>query len=116
MTPLPDYPFTQSPSRGFESSSRDSRPHLPDDPITRLPNSLPSHRLRLSGIADIAEKLEGGERLDADDGRRLFESPDLLAVGWLANREREKRHGDRTFFNHNIRLEATNVCVAGCLF
>ena len=24
-------------------------------------------------------------------------------VGWLANRERERRHGDRTYFNHNIR-------------
>ena len=48
--------------------------------------------------------------------RRLFEAPDLLAVGWLANREREKRHGARTFYNYNIRLEATNVCLASCLF
>ena len=42
--------------------------------------------------------------------------PDLLALGWLANREREKRHGARTYYNYNIRLEATNVCVASCLF
>ena len=46
---------------------------------------------------------------------RLFEAPDLLAVGWLANREREKRHGARTYYNYNIRIEATNVCVATCL-
>src|SRR6185503_1097631 len=50
------------------------------------------------------------------DGVHLFECPDLLTVGWLANREREKRHGPRTFFNYNIRIEATNVCVASCLF
>jgi aminodeoxyfutalosine synthase len=37
-------------------------------------------------------------------------------VGWLANREREKRHAGRTFYNVNLRLEATNVCVASCLF
>ena len=43
-------------------------------------------------------------------------APDLLAVGWLANRERERRHGSRGYFNYNIRLEATNVCVASCLF
>src|SRR4026207_2442429 len=55
-------------------------------------------------------------RLDFEDGVRLFEAPALPAVGWLANREREKRHGARTFFNYNIRLEATNVCVASCLF
>jgi aminodeoxyfutalosine synthase len=47
---------------------------------------------------------------------KLFEAPDLLAVGWLANRERERRHGARAYFNYNIRLEATNVCVASCLF
>ncbi len=73
-------------------------------------------RIASVGLRDVADKLDGGIRLDLDDGIRLFDAPDLLAVGWLANREREKRHGDRTFFNHNIRLEATNVCVASCLF
>jgi aminodeoxyfutalosine synthase len=73
-------------------------------------------RLARSGLLDIAEKLTRSERLSASDGVRLFESPDVLAVGALANREREKRHGDRTYYNHNIRLEATNVCVASCLF
>ena len=73
-------------------------------------------RIASAGLRDVADKLDGGIRLDLEDGVRLFASPDLLAVGWLANREREKRHGGRTFFNHNIRLEATNVCVASCLF
>src|SRR5437762_3451417 len=73
-------------------------------------------RLHSAGLADIHDKLAGGVRLDLEDGVRLFDSPDLLAVGWLANREREKRHGARTFYNFNIRLEATNVCVASCLF
>ena len=65
---------------------------------------------------DVADRLDAGERLSFDDGIRLFEAPDLLAVGWLANRERERRHAGDTFFNHNIRIEATNVCVASCLF
>ena len=73
-------------------------------------------RLAAGGLRDVAAKLDDGIRLDLVDGVRLFECPDLLAVGWLANREREKRHGAHTFFNHNIRLEATNVCVASCLF
>jgi aminodeoxyfutalosine synthase len=73
-------------------------------------------RLARAGLADIADRLERGERLEIADGVRLFECPDLLAVGWLANRERERRHGARTFYNHNIKLEATNVCVASCLF
>ncbi len=73
-------------------------------------------RISQAGLTDIADRLERGLRLDLADGVRLFECPDLLAVGWLANREREKRHGARTFYNYNIRLEATNVCVASCLF
>src|SRR4249919_1138638 len=73
-------------------------------------------RLLAAGLSDIADKLDSGVRLDLADGVALFDSPDLLALGWLANREREKRHGAKTFYNYNIRVEATNVCAASCLF
>ncbi len=73
-------------------------------------------RLQRLGLGAIDEKLSTGVRLSIEDGIRLFECPDLLALGWMANREREKRHGARTYYNFNIRLEATNVCVASCLF
>src|SRR5688572_4320615 len=73
-------------------------------------------RLAGAGLLEVQQKLETGERLSFEDGVRLFECDDLLAVGWLANREREKRHAGRTYFNYNLRLEATNVCVASCLF
>ena len=73
-------------------------------------------RIASAGIADIAAKVERRDRLTLEDGVRLFECPDLLAVGHLANRERERRHGKLTYYNFNIRLEATNVCVASCLF
>ena len=83
---------------------------------TPLGSTSIAARLREGGLMEVAEKLDAGIRLDPDDGLRLFASPDLLAVGWLANREREKRYAGQTFFNHNIRIEATNVCVASCLF
>jgi aminodeoxyfutalosine synthase len=73
-------------------------------------------RLAALGLGGLADKLDAGERLTFDEGVRLFECPDVLALGWLANRERERRHGRRTYYNFNIRLEATNVCVASCLF
>ena len=72
--------------------------------------------LAAANLLDIADKLDAAVRLTLEDGVRLFESSDLLAVGWLANRERERRHGGRAFYNCNIRLEATNVCAASCLF
>ena len=73
-------------------------------------------RLHAAGLDEIAAKLDAGERLAFDDGVQLSRCEDLLALGWLANRAREKRHGDRTYYNFNLRLEATNVCVASCLF
>jgi len=70
----------------------------------------------VSALAAIGRKFDAGERLSFDDGVALFRHPDLHAVGALANRDRERRHAGRTYFNCNLRLEATNVCVASCLF
>jgi aminodeoxyfutalosine synthase len=75
-----------------------------------------NRRLSSLGLSDVAAKLDAGERLSFDDGVRIAACPDLHALGFLANREREKRHGDRTYYNFNLRLEPTNVCVASCLF
>jgi aminodeoxyfutalosine synthase len=72
--------------------------------------------LRSLRLSDIADKVEARERLSLEDGVALFTCPNLHAVGWLANRERERRHGTRTYYNVNLRLEATNVCAATCLF
>ena len=68
-------------------------------------------------LADIAEKVDARRAADVR-GRRaaVRRRPICWRVGWLANRERERRHGARTYFNHNLRLEATNVCEASCLF
>jgi aminodeoxyfutalosine synthase len=77
---------------------------------------VPSAHLDALGLADIGARLDAGERLSLEDGVRLFRCPDLHALGALANREREKRHGSLTYYNYNLRLEATNVCVASCLF
>lgn len=67
-----------------------------------------------SRLRPIAAKVLGGERLNNDDGIALYRSPDLLAVGWLANHVREKRHGNITYYNVNRHINPTNVCVAHC--
>jgi aminodeoxyfutalosine synthase len=62
----------------------------------------------------IREKVEAGQRLSYDDGIALYRSPDLLAVGWMANLVRERLHGNRTYYNVNRHLNPTDVCVASC--
>ena len=65
-------------------------------------------------LKPIAEKVLAGARLSMDDGIALYRSPDLLAVGWLANHVREERHGNVTYYNVNRHINPTNVCVAHC--
>ncbi len=67
-----------------------------------------------ANLKPIADRVLAGERLPFDDGVTLYKTPDLLAVGWLANHVREKRHGDITYYNINRHINPTNVCVAHC--
>src|SRR6202046_5149695 len=66
------------------------------------------------GLEPIAGKVQRGERLSFDDGLALYRSGDILAVGWLANHVRERKHGDVAYFNVNRHINPTNVCVASC--
>ncbi len=65
-------------------------------------------------LRPIGDKVLAGERLSFDDGVALYRSTDLLAVGWLANYVREKKHGNVCYYNINRHLNPTNVCVASC--
>lgn len=65
---------------------------------------------------EIQAKVGAGAPLDFDDGVALFRHPNLLEVGQLANQVRERLHGQRTYFNRNLHINATNVCVASCRF
>jgi len=67
-----------------------------------------------SRLEPIAARVQAGERLNFKDGIALYRSPDILAVGWLANYVREKLHGDIAYFNVNRHINPTNVCVAAC--
>ncbi len=67
-------------------------------------------------LPDIGKKIENNGRLDFEDGVRLFKSPDILALGELASRAREKLHGKKTYYSRNLHVNYTNVCSARCSF
>jgi aminodeoxyfutalosine synthase len=71
-------------------------------------------RITDARLEPVAKKVLAGERLNPEDGLALFQSNDLLAVGWLANYVREKKHGNITYFNVNRHINPTNVCIAHC--
>lgn len=84
--------------------------------MTESPTGRPRHEFQTDDakLWPIAEKVVACERLTAADGIALYRSPDILAVGWLANLVRERMHGDITYFNVNRHINPTNVCVASC--
>ena len=67
-------------------------------------------------LKKIAEKVKSEERITSSEGTLLFEKGSLSFLGALANFIREKKHGDKTYFNRNFHLEPTNVCLYTCTF
>jgi aminodeoxyfutalosine synthase len=62
-------------------------------------------------IRPVAEKVLAGERLSAADAVALFESPDLLGVGTMADAVNRAKHGDLVTFAANQHINPTNICV-----
>jgi aminodeoxyfutalosine synthase len=89
-------------------------------PVADLSQRDPARDLRRvrapKDLVDIAEKVVGAQRLSFDDGVRLYEHKDLLAVGRMADLVRERLHGDRVYYNINRHIEPTNVCATACAF
>lgn len=72
---------------------------------------------RLSpGLKSIAEQVYNNQRITFDEGVLLYEKAELSYLGALANYIREKRHGNKTYFNRNFHIEPTNLCVYDCKF
>jgi aminodeoxyfutalosine synthase len=75
---------------------------------------MPQVMIEDSRLLPVRRKVEAGERLSFDDGVALYRTPDILALGYLANLVREQLHGDITYFNVNRHINPTDVCVASC--
>ncbi|WP_447642321.1 MULTISPECIES: aminofutalosine synthase MqnE [Chitinophagaceae] len=67
-------------------------------------------------LKNIGKKVLAGTRISDEEGIVLFEKGSLNFVGALANFVREKKNGDKTYFNRNFHIEPTNVCVFTCAF
>jgi aminodeoxyfutalosine synthase len=67
-------------------------------------------------LAPIIRKVQASERLTIEDGLALYATPDIHAVGALANRVRERLHGRKAYYNINRHINYSNYCVLRCKF
>ena len=69
-----------------------------------------------SSLLPIVSKLSLGERLSIDDGHILYSHPNLNEIGQLANLVKLARYDTKVFFNSNVHINQTNICVLACKF
>jgi aminodeoxyfutalosine synthase len=62
-------------------------------------------------LRPIADKVAAGTRLSDADALTLFQTPDLLGVGALADTVNRAKHGDVVTFAANQHINPTNVCI-----
>jgi aminodeoxyfutalosine synthase len=67
-------------------------------------------------LGPIWDKVQRSERLSRQDGELLFETPDLLGVGQMADAVKARREGERVYFVINRHITPTNLCVLSCRF
>jgi len=65
---------------------------------------------------EIANKILEDKRITTDEGIFLFEKADLSFLSLMANYVKEKYNGKKVFFNKNIHIEPTNICIYNCKF
>ncbi len=74
------------------------------------------NKLKKYKIEDIFEKILNNIRITNEEAIKLYNIPDPLILGYLANLKREKLHGKKTTYVLNQHINYTNVCVNQCKF
>ena len=67
-------------------------------------------------VNDIVASLRRGERLSADDALVLWREAPLWLLGELATECKVKKSGRRVYYNRNVHLEPSNICLFNCEF
>lgn len=76
----------------------------------------PALQVKDPALLPIMEKIARKERLTLEDGLTLYRSPDLLAIGQMADQVNRALNGDDVYFIENMYINPTNVCEANCGF
>ena len=67
-------------------------------------------------LIGIVKKIENQHRITDKEALHLYKNGSISLLGSLANQIRERLHGNKTYFNKNIHIEPTNICVFDCKF
>ena len=69
-----------------------------------------------SQIKDIALKVLDANRINPEEGILLYRDADTSLLALLADQVRKRIVGEYVFYNRNVHIEPTNICVYDCKF
>ena len=67
-------------------------------------------------INEISDAVRRGERISAEAALTLWREAPLWLLGELATARKRKASGDTVYYNRNVHLEPTNICLFNCEF
>ena len=67
-------------------------------------------------LQGIVDKILDDKPLTKQDGLSLFSEPNLFELGQLALLHKKAMFGERAYFNSNVHINQTNICVLACRF
>ncbi len=67
-------------------------------------------------INDISDAVRRGERITAEEALVLWREAPLWLLGELATERKRSASGQSVYYNRNVHLEPTNICLFNCEF
>ena len=67
-------------------------------------------------INEISNIIRRGERITAEEALTLWREAPLWLLGELASERKESVSGKEVYYNRNVHLEPTNICLFNCEF
>lgn len=79
-------------------------------------SELVKNSLLESKVKQIALKVLENKRITPEEGVILYRDADTSLLALLADQVRKRTVGDYVFYNRNVHIEPTNICVYDCKF
>lgn len=70
----------------------------------------------MESLSSIVEKIRRAERISPAEAIRLWREAPLWLLGRLAAERKRAVSGDEVYYNRNIHIEPSNICIFNCEF
>ena len=77
-----------------------------------IPTSVSTNRV----LSEALNSLIHGGRISREQALEIYDQPDINAIFALANLVKRSRFDNQIFFNQNLHINTTNICVLACRF